>query len=50
MAAHLDEHERSHGNKPNGKGTKTLKTSDGMVSISTPQALCLQQHKFQRIY
>ena len=41
MAAHLDEHERSQGNKRNGKGTKTLKTSDGMVSISTPQALCL---------
>ena len=37
MAAHLNEHERSQGNKRNGKGTKTLKTSDGMVTISTPQ-------------
>jgi transposase-like protein len=37
MAAHLDEHERSRGNKRNGKGTKTLKTIDGMVSLSTPQ-------------
>jgi len=37
MAAHLNEHERSQGNKRNGKGIKTLKTSDGMVTISTPQ-------------
>jgi transposase-like protein len=37
MAAHLNEHERSQGNKRNGKGTKTLKTSDGMVTIATPQ-------------
>lgn len=37
MAAHLNEHERSQGNKRNGKGSKTLKTSDGMVTISTPQ-------------
>jgi transposase-like protein len=37
MAAHLNEQERSQGNKRNGKGTKTLKTSDGMVTIATPQ-------------
>lgn len=37
MAAHLKEQERSQGNKRNGKGTKTLKTSDGMVTIATPQ-------------
>lgn len=37
MAAHLDEEERSKGNKRNGRGTKTLKTMDGMVSIITPQ-------------
>ncbi|MBK5245234.1 MAG: IS256 family transposase [Eubacteriaceae bacterium] len=37
IASHLDEHERSQGNKRNGKGTKTLKTIDGMVTISTPQ-------------
>ena len=37
MAAHLNDQERSVGNKRNGKGTKTLKTMDGMVTISTPQ-------------
>lgn len=37
MSSHLNEQERSQGNKRNGKGTKTLKTSDGMVTISTPQ-------------
>lgn len=37
MAAHLDEDERSVGNKRNGKGTKTLKTMEGMVTIATPQ-------------
>lgn len=37
MAAHLNEDERSGGNKRNGRGTKTLKTMDGMVTISTPQ-------------
>lgn len=37
MAAHLDEQERSRGNKRNGKGSKTLKTMDGMVTITTPQ-------------
>jgi putative transposase len=37
MAAHLDEDERSGGNKRNGKGTKTLKTMEGMVTIATPQ-------------
>jgi len=26
MDSHLDEEERSHGNKRNGKGSKTLKT------------------------
>lgn len=37
MAAHLNEDERSRGNKRNGRGTKTLKTMDGMVTITTPQ-------------
>jgi len=37
MEAHLDAEERQNGNKRNGKGTKTLKTSTGQVEIETPQ-------------
>jgi len=37
MDGHLDDLERSKGNKRNGKGTKTLKTVDGEVTIETPQ-------------
>ena len=37
MEGHLDEEERSHGNKRNGKSSKTLKTSSGEVTIETPQ-------------
>lgn len=37
MNQHLDEGERCKGNKRNGKGTKTLKTMDGEVTIDTPQ-------------
>lgn len=37
MESHLDEEERSFGNKRNGKGTKTIKTSSGEVTIETPQ-------------
>jgi putative transposase len=37
MSSHLTELERSKGNKRNGKGTKTLKTSSGEVKIATPQ-------------
>lgn len=37
MNQHLDEYERLKGNKRNGKGTKTLKTMDGTVTIETPQ-------------
>ncbi|NLX28706.1 MAG: IS256 family transposase, partial [Bacteroidales bacterium] len=37
MEAHLDAEERQNGNKRNGKGTKTLKTSTGAVEIETPQ-------------
>jgi len=36
MDAHLDEEERSQGNKRNGKGTKTLKTGVGNVTIEPP--------------
>lgn len=37
MEDHLDDQERSIGNKRNGKGHKTLKTSTGEVTINTPQ-------------
>ena len=37
MESHLDESERSNGNKRNGKGQKTIKTSSGEVTIETPQ-------------
>ncbi len=37
MAGHLDENERNNGNKLNGKGSKTLKTLAGNITIETPQ-------------
>ncbi len=37
MESHLNEEERSNGNKRNGKGSKTLKTSSGEIIIETPQ-------------
>ena len=37
MEAHLDEEERSFGNKRDGKGKKTIKSSIGELKISTPQ-------------
>lgn len=37
MNEHLDDIERQSGNKRNGKGQKTLKTSSGEVIIETPQ-------------
>lgn len=37
MEAHLDEQERQQGNKRNGKGSKTIKSSAGSFEISTPQ-------------
>ena len=33
MDVHLDESERKQGNKKNGKGVKTLKTSSGSITI-----------------
>jgi len=36
MDAHLDEEERLQGNKRNGKGTKTVKTGSGTVTIEPP--------------
>ena len=37
MEEHLDSEERFHGNKRNGKGTKTIKSSTGTFQIETPQ-------------
>lgn len=37
MEAHLDEEQRSNGNKRNGKGKKTIKSSQGSFEVSTPQ-------------
>lgn len=37
MEAHLNDQERSNGNKRNGKGTKTIKSSTGSFQIETPQ-------------
>jgi transposase-like protein len=37
MESHLDEEERSKGNKRNGRGSKTLKTQSGVINIDTPQ-------------
>ncbi len=37
MEEHLDESERGRGNKRNGKGKKTVKSSSGSFEIETPQ-------------
>lgn len=37
MEGHLDSKERSQGNKRNGKGKKTIKSSTGSFDIETPQ-------------
>src|SRR5699024_892437 len=37
MDAHLDESQREGGNKRNGKGRKTIKSSAGSFQIETPQ-------------
>ena len=37
MEGHLDESERSFGNKRNGKKSKTIKSSAGALEINTPQ-------------
>lgn len=37
MSSHLDEEERSSGNKRNGRGSKHVKTFAGDIEISTPQ-------------
>lgn len=37
LAHHLDEEERSKGNRRNGKGSKQLKTSSGPIALDTPR-------------
>lgn len=37
MEGHLDDDQRQHGNKRNGKGKKTIKSSIGSFEIDTPQ-------------
>jgi transposase-like protein len=37
MEAHLDDEQRGSGNKRNGKGTKTVKSSAGSFEVNTPQ-------------
>jgi len=37
IEGHLDEEERSSGNRKNGKGKKLLKTSSGTIEVSTPR-------------
>lgn len=37
LEAHLDEEERRAGNRKNGKGSKTLKTSAGSIEINPPR-------------
>lgn len=37
MKEHLNEQERNNGNKRNGKGSKTIKSSEGSFDIETPQ-------------
>ncbi|WP_268225906.1 transposase, partial [Sinomicrobium oceani] len=37
MDAHLDDQERTKGNKRNGKGKKTLKSRFGSFDIDTPE-------------
>ena len=34
---HLDEAERSSGNRKNGKTSKDVRTSDGTISVNTPR-------------
>jgi len=37
LEAHLDDEERSLGNRKNGKGSKLLKTSAGSIEVNTPR-------------
>lgn len=37
LEEHLDEEERSSGNRKNGKTSKSIRTSEGTISIDTPR-------------
>ncbi len=37
IEGHLDEEERSSGNRKNGKSKKLLKTSEGTIEVATPR-------------
>ena len=37
MESHLNDSEREKGNKRNGKGQKTIKSSGGSITIITPE-------------
>jgi transposase-like protein len=37
IEGHLDEEERSLGNRKNGKNKKLLKTSEGTIEVTTPR-------------
>lgn len=37
IESHLDEEERTKGNRKNGKGNKQIKTADGTIEIDTPR-------------
>ncbi len=37
MEGHLDDEQRDNGNRKNGKGKKSVKTSSGTIEISTPR-------------
>lgn len=37
MDGHMDEFERSSGNRRNGKSSKQIRTSDGTIDIDTPR-------------
>src|SRR5690554_2921549 len=37
MDAHLDDEERTSGNRRNGKQRKTVRTSDGTIELETPR-------------
>src|SRR6202012_2669579 len=37
LESHLDESERSSGNRKNGKSSKQVRTSDGTITVETPR-------------
>src|SRR5690625_7462883 len=45
MEAHVNEEERSQGNKRSGKGKKTIESGHGSLEIATPED---RQRRFER--